>query len=79
MLENKSIPLANKLSEDDDVQVRNRVDDLIRQLYEDKHMATEEEFLEMMEREFLDNQKNPEDPYKKYKKSSLPKDKKKIH
>lgn len=79
MLENKSIPLANKLSQNDDVQVRNNVDELIKQLYEDKHMATEEEFLEMMEQEFLNRQKDSDDPYEKFKRLTLPKDKKKIH
>lgn len=79
MLENQSIPLANKLSKDDDVTIRNHVDELIKQLYEDKHMATEEEFLEMMEREYLKSQEEENDPYKEFKRLTTPKDKKKIH
>lgn len=79
MLENQSIPLANRLSKDDDVTIRNHVDELVKQLYEDKHMATEEEFLEMMEREYLKSQEEDHDPYKEFKRLTLPKDKKKIH
>ena len=62
-----------------DVTIRNHVDELIKQLYEDKHMATEEEFLEMMEREYLKSQEEENDPYKEFKRLTTPKDKKKIH
>ena len=79
MLENQNIPLANRLSKDDDVTIRNHVDELVRQLYEDKHMASEEEFLEMMESEFLKSQEDANDPLEKFKRMVPPKDKKKIH